>query len=83
MNVSSRCDASKYLHNVTIVVSVAGENLYEVVQRTCAWKCGLDLSVESNKLSPRHDGDCEFRTVFHVIWGVRWGGPFDIGHDER
>lgn len=46
------------LLNVTLIVLVAGENLYEVVERTCAWECRLDLSVESDELRPRHDGDC-------------------------
>lgn len=66
-----------------LVVFVAGKDLYEVVERTCAWKCGLDLSVESDGLGPRHDRDCKLRAPCHVIWGTRWGGLLGVGDDER
>lgn len=71
------------LNVLVLVVFIAGKDLYEVVERTCAWKCGLDLSVESDKLGPRHDRDCKLRALFHVIWGTRWGGLLRVGNDER
>lgn len=65
------------------MVFVAGKNLYEVVKRTCAWKYGLDLSVESDELGPGHDRDRKLRTPCHVIWGTRWGGLLGVGDEER
>ena len=57
------------LLNVVLVVFIAGKNFYEVAKRTCAWKSRLNLSIERDKLGPRHDTDCKFRTPCQIVWG--------------
>lgn len=68
--------------NIIAVVFVAGKDLHEIVESIRAWKCSIDLGVESDEFGPRHDRDYIFRTCFRINWRAGRAGFFGIRDNE-